>query len=79
MESLLGLAIDGLVVDWGRSQLILEEYSPQNIEELKHYFSQSKGSIPHRFITKEVLRGQRSNEDIVGQQNTLHYLKWLVP
>lgn len=76
--SLLGLAIDGLGVDWDRSRLILNEYTPHDIAELKHYFSQPKGTIPRRFITKEMLRGQRSNKDVVRQQNTLHYLKWLV-
>ena len=77
--SLLSLAIDGLVVDWDRSLLKLGDYNPQNIEELNHYFSQSKGPTSYRFITKEILRGQRSNEDIVRQQNTIHHLKWLAP
>lgn len=77
--SLLGLAINGLIVDWDRSLLILGDYSPQNIEELNHYFSQSKGPTSYQFITKGILRGQRSNEGIVRQQKTTHYLKWLVP
>ncbi len=77
--SLLGLAIDGLVVDWDRSQLMLNEYTPQDIEELKQYFTQSKGTLSLQFITKVMLRGQRSNEDIISLQNTTHHLKWLAP
>jgi hypothetical protein len=77
--SLLGLAIDGLVVDWDRSRLILNEYTSQDIAELKHYFTQSKGTLSRQFITKEMLRGQRCNEDTVSLQNTIHHLKWLAP
>lgn len=77
--SLLGLAVDGLVVNWDQSRLVLNEYTPQDIEELKRYFLQSMGSISNRFITKEMLRGRRSNEDIISLQNTIHHLKWLAP
>lgn len=77
--SLLGLAIDGLVVDWDRSRLILNEYTPQDIADLKHYFTQSKGTLSRQFVTKEILRGQRSNEDILSLQNTIHHLKWMDP
>jgi hypothetical protein len=77
--SLLGLAINGLVVDWGRSRLILNEYTSQDIADLKHYFTQSKGTLSRQFITKETLRGQRSNEDIINLRNTIHHLKWLAP
>ena len=77
--SVLGLAIDGLVADWDRSQLILNEYTPQDIADLRHYFSQSKGTLSRQFITKEMLRGQRSNEDIISLRNTSHQAKWLAP
>lgn len=77
--SLLGLAIDGLVVDWDRSRLILNEYTPQDIADLEHYFTQSKGTLSRQFVTKEILRGQRSNEDILSLRNTIHHLKWMDP
>ena len=78
-DSLLGLAVEDITIDREHLLLILDGFTPQDIEELGHYIFQEKGSVSYRFITKNFLREQRRNEDIVQHQDEIYRLKWLAP
>jgi len=76
-ESLLGLAVQGLVVDWEQSVLTLHEYTEYDMRILKDYFSQSEGTVRGRFITRELLGIQQSNEGIIRYLDSIHKIMWL--
>lgn len=76
-EFLLGLAVQDLAVDWEQSVLTLHGFTESDMRILKDYFTHPGGSVRSRFITKEFLGIQQSNEDIIRHLDTLHRTMWL--
>ncbi len=76
-ESLLGVAVQGLIVDWEQSVLTLHEYTGYDMRILKDYFAQSEGAVSGQFITRKLLGIQQSNEGIIRHLDSIHKTMWL--